>query len=143
MNDIEDDLLIDILAFLPGRQLGRVGRTCRAWRQLMLDPLANELLWKTIQQRGARTPHSPAHLGRLYKDPVTGAQRSPTWRDAFVASTRIDDNWKAGRLQREVRHGHHGLVSNVSMVGKLTITSSFVGTMRYVHASECRTACSD
>ena len=96
----------------------------------MLDPLANELLWKAIQHRGARVPHSPAHLGRTFKDPVTGVKRTPTWRDAFVASIRIDDNWKAGRLEREVRHGHHGLVSNVSIVGKLTLTSSNDGTMR-------------
>ena len=96
----------------------------------MLDPLANELLWKAMQHRGARIPHSPAHLGRTHTDPATGAKRAPTWRDAFVASTRIDDNWKAGRLEREVRHGHHGLVSSVSMVGNLTITASNDGTMR-------------
>jgi len=86
-----------------------------------MDPLANEMLWKQVQRRGARLPYSPAKLGKRII--VSGAKpRVPTWRDAFVASMKVDNNWKAGRLEREVRHGHHGLVSSVSIVGNLTVS---------------------
>ena len=128
LSDVPEDLLLRVLSCLPGHALGRLCRVNSSLRTLLGGHEGQEL-WRTLQRRGDRLPLSPAHLGRLVAGDG-GAKRVPDWRDAFIASLRIDDNWKAGRLERHVRHGHHGLVSAVALAGELTLTASNDSTLR-------------
>lgn len=103
ISDVEDDILLDILGSLAGRQLGRVGRTCRAWRDLMLDPLANEMLWKHVQLGsglhgaipggGARLPHSPTAQSHASRP---GATRTLRLRKSTTTGKRGGSSVRSG-----------------------------------------------
>ncbi|AYV83748.1 MAG: WD40 repeat-like protein [Hyperionvirus sp.] len=117
-----------IFGWLELRDLARVGRVCVALNNYSMS----DNIWRSCVL--SRWSLSSATAKRIVNSRAAGYGTSPNvWRLRYRELARIMENWRTGKYEEVILHGHTGRINAVSCGANILVSCSEDKTIRVWH----------